>query len=146
MSPPTQALDTPTTTQDGDAPAVVFPAGLPGFPGPRSFGMFRWGASEGPYSVLVDLDDPSVRFLVVPPAAFFPEYVVDVDDVVVQELDLQDADECLLLVIVTLGERASDATANLLGPLVINTRTRRGRQAVLADSPHGTRVPLARAA
>lgn len=128
---------------DAALPAVSFPWGLPGFPGERSFALVRWGASEGPYSVLVDLGDPSVRFLVVPPAAFFPDYEVDLDDVIAAALELDDADDCLLLVIVTLGARAVDATANLLGPIVINVRTRRGMQAVLADSGHSTRVPLA---
>lgn len=140
MSSTAQAVDTKLET---GIPAVAFSSGLPGFPGARSFALVRWGASEGPYSVLVDLDDPAVRFLVVPPAAFFPYYTVDLDDVVVAALELQDADECLLLVIVTLGERAEDATANLLGPLVINVRNREGMQAVLADTGYGTRVPLA---
>ena len=126
-----------------DNPSVSFSSGLPGFPGARRFALVRWGASEGPYSVLVDLADPSVRFLVVPPAAFFPYYTVDLDDVICAALDLDEADDCLLLVIVTLGDRAEDATANLLGPLVINVRNREGMQAVLADSGYGTRVPLA---
>lgn len=125
------------------APAVDFPAGLPGFPGARSFTLVRWGASEGPYSVLVDLGDPGVRFLVVPPAVFFPDYAVDLDDAIAAALELDDADDCLLLVIVTLGARAQDATANLLGPIVINVRNRRGAQAVLSDSGYSTRVPLA---
>jgi flagellar assembly factor FliW len=34
-------------------------------------------------------------------------------------------------------------TANLLGPLVINPRTRRGRQLVLTESGYSTRHPVA---
>ena len=123
-------------------PAVRFASGLPGFPGARRFALVRWGASDGPYSVLVDVDEPGVRFLVVPPSAFFPDYEVDLDDVITMALELDDAADCLLLVIVTLGERAQDATANLLGPLVINVRNHRGLQAVLSDSGYSTRVPL----
>jgi flagellar assembly factor FliW len=33
-------------------------------------------------------------------------------------------------------------TANLLGPLVVNSRTRIGRQVVLNDSKHPLRAPL----
>ncbi len=127
-----------------DVPEVRFAAGLPGFPGPRRFALVRWGAADGPYSVLVDLDAPVVRFLVVPPQVFFPDYVVDLDDAVAEALALDDPDDCLLLVIVALGERAEDATANLLGPIVINVRTLQGLQAVLAESGHSTRVPLRR--
>jgi flagellar assembly factor FliW len=125
-----------------DVPEVMFAAGLPGFPGPRRFALVQWGDDGGPYSVMVDLDRPVVRFLVVPPQVFFPDYVVDLDDVVAAALHLDDPDDCLLLVIVALGDRAEDATANLLGPIVINVRTLEGQQAVLADSGHSTRVPL----
>lgn len=125
-----------------DVPEVMFTAGLPGFPGPRRFALVRWGDDGGPYSVMVDLDAPVVRFLVVPPQVFFPDYVVDLDDAVASALHLDDPDDCLLLVIVALGDRAEDATANLLGPIVINVRTLEGQQAVLADSGHSTRVPL----
>jgi flagellar assembly factor FliW len=125
-----------------DIPELQFRAGLPGFPGERRFALVRWGATEGPYSVLVDLDDADVRFLVAPPGLFFPHYEVDLDESTVAQLDLQDADEALVLMIVTLGERPEDATANLLGPVVINTRTREGLQAVLPEAGWSTRVPL----
>ena len=44
--------------------------------------------------------------------------------------------------IVTLGEKPEDATANLLGPVVINTRTREGLQVVLPEAGWTTKVPL----
>ena len=125
-----------------DVPELTFSSGLPGFPGPRRFALVRWGASEGPYSVLADLDSSDVRFLVMPPHVFFPDYVVDLDDAIAAKIHLDDPSDCLLLVIVTLGGRPEDATANLLGPIVINLRTLEGVQAVLAESGHSTRVPL----
>jgi flagellar assembly factor FliW len=125
-----------------DIPELQFRAGLPGFPGERRFALVRWGATEGPYSVLVDLDDNDIQFLVAPPGLFFPGYEVDLDDQTVSLLDLQSADEALVLMIVTLGERPEDATANLLGPVVINTRTREGMQAVLPETGWSTKVPL----
>jgi flagellar assembly factor FliW len=125
-----------------DIPELHFRAGLPGFPGERRFALVRWGANEGPYSVLVDLDDTDIRFLVAPPALFFPQYEVDLDDQSVGILGLQDAGEALVLMIVTLGEKPEDATANLLGPVVINTRTREGLQVVLPEAGWTTRVPL----
>jgi flagellar assembly factor FliW len=125
-----------------DIPELHFRAGLPGFAGERRFALVRWGANEGPYSVLVDLDDTDIRFLVAPPALFFPAYEVDLDDQSVELLDLQDAGEALVLMIVTLGDKPEDATANLLGPVVINTRTREGLQVVLPETGWTTKVPL----
>jgi flagellar assembly factor FliW len=125
-----------------DIPELYFRAGLPGFPGERRFALVRWGANEGPYSVLVDLDDTDIQFLVAPPGLFFPQYEVELDDQSVEVLRLQDASEALVLIIVTLGERPEDATANLLGPVVINTRTHEGLQAVLPEAGWSTKVPL----
>lgn len=138
-----------------------FRSGLPGFPGERRFALRRWvtgpaavdsargvdadgaaGLHDGPFLVLVDLDDDDIRFLVAPPAVFFPQYVVEIDDATVEALRVESAEEVLVLVIVTLGDRPEAATANLLGPVVVNTRTREGMQAVLTDSGYGTRVPL----
>jgi flagellar assembly factor FliW len=78
----------------------------------------------------------------VPPALFFADYAPELDDATVERLGLTDAADALILVIVTLGERPADATANLLGPIVINRHTRQAVQAVLAGSGYDLRTPL----
>ena len=90
--------------------------------------------------LLADPDDPSLRLLVVPPGLPFPDHEVELDDHVVARLDLRDPDEALLLVVLHAAE--TEVTANLLGPLVVNTRTRTGLQAVLADPSLSSRTPL----
>ena len=144
MSSPSQVATLPVGAVD--VPELTFAHGLPGFPDSRRFALVRWGAFEGPYSLMVDLDDPEVRFLVMPPYVFFPDYVVDLDDATAAQVHLERAEDCLLLVIVTLTGRPEDATANLLGPVVVNLQTREGVQAVLAESGYSTRAPLAPAA
>jgi flagellar assembly factor FliW len=131
------------TAGDAESTAeLTFRRGLPGFPGERHFTLVRWGDDDSPYSLLIDLESPELRFLVAPPSIFFPSYEVDLDDATVANLDLRSAEEALLLIIISATDRAETATANLLGPLVINTRTRQGVQAILAESGYGTRVPL----
>ena len=142
MSSPTKAEVATPVTAAVDVPELVSASGLPGFPGERRFALVRWGAFEGPYSLMVDLDDNDIRFLVMPPYVFFPDYTVDLDDVVAAKIHLERPEDCLLLVIVTLGSKPEDATANLLGPIVINLQTREAVQAGLAESGHSTRVPL----
>lgn len=132
----------PAHRTDNPIPSIVFAAGLPGFPNSREFALVRW-AAEGPFSVLVDLANQNVRFLVVPPMVFFPDYGIELPDDLVARLELLSPDEVLLLAIVSLGDEPMDATANLLGPLVINIRTRQGEQTVLVDSGWTTKVPLA---
>ena len=145
MPSSSQVTALPVTPVSGSpsVPELHFAHGLPGFPGERRFALVRWGAFEGPYSLMVDLDDPAVRFLVMPPYLFFPDYVVDIDDATAARVHLERAEDCLLLVIVTLTSTPEEATANLLGPVVINLQTREGVQAVLAESGYSTRTPLA---
>lgn len=123
-------------------PELRFPGGLPGFPGEERFALVQWGGDDSPFSLLKSLDTSGLEFLVVPPTTFFPDYAPDVDDDTVTKLGLTGADDALVLVIVSLADRPQDATANLLGPIVINLHSRIGVQAVLTDGDHDPRRRL----
>lgn len=123
-----------------DLPEISFPSGLPGFPDSRRFALVRWGADPA-FSVLVDLERPDTRFLVVPPDVFYPGYEAVLDDLTCALLELADAGQALLLVIVNLSDPTAP-TANLLGPIVINIANRRGVQAVLSDVAYAARTPI----
>jgi flagellar assembly factor FliW len=124
-------------------PAIELIDALPGFPELRQFGLVRLDESAMLFS-LQSLEDPDVRFLVVPPAPFFPDYAPEVDDDTAERLGLTDAEDAVLLLIVTVGERPEDATANLLAPLVVNHTTLAAKQVVLADPGLPLRTPLHR--
>jgi flagellar assembly factor FliW len=125
-----------------EIPELHFAAGLPGFPDHRRFTLVWWGDEDGPFSILVSLDEPTVEFLVVPPAMFFPDYEPEIDDDVAERLGLETAEDALLLVIVTVGDDPAAATANLLGPIIVNRHTRDAIQAVLVEGDHPLRAPL----
>lgn len=118
---------------DPGLPELTFVLPLAGFPQARRFVLVRHDET----SVLFDLrsiDDPDLRFVAVAPSAFFPGYEPEIDDATAEALELDDAADALLLVLVTIGSDAATATANLKAPLVINTRTMRAGQAVLVDA------------
>lgn len=125
-----------------EIPEIIFHAGIPGFPDARRFTLVWWGDESSPFSILSCLDDPSLEFLVVPPLAFFPLYAPEIDDDTVERLGIETEDDVILLVIVTTGDDASKATANLLAPIVINRHTRQAAQTVLAEGEHPLRAPL----
>lgn len=117
---------------------------LPGFPGHRDYvlvpaggaGLLYWlqsAAPEGP------------RFLAVPAAAYFPDYVPVIPDAVRGELGLVASDDAALYCLVTVPEGdVAAATANLRAPLVVNPATGRARQVVLLDGAHPIRRPMRR--
>jgi flagellar assembly factor FliW len=119
-----------------EPPVIEMSAGLPGFPDARRFVLVEWeddGAS--PFSVLRSLDHDSLEFLVAAPVVLFPDYAPVLDDATADTLELATADDALVLVLITVAERAEDATANLLAPVVVNVHTLRGAQVVLPDAP-----------
>lgn len=102
-----------TTGTSPDVPELVFDGGLPGFPASHRYALVEWGAAGSGLFVLRSLDEEGVEFVVITPGVFFPDYAPEIDDVTAQRLGLRVADDALLLVIVTLGERPEAATANL---------------------------------
>jgi flagellar assembly factor FliW len=122
-------------------PVIELIAPIAGFPDHRRFALVRLDDS-GLLSALRSVDDPSLRFLVVPPAPFFPDYVPEVGDDWAEQLQLTDQDDALVLLIVTPGESAAEATVNLLAPVVVNPRTRVAAQ-VLLEGNLPLKAPLA---
>lgn len=125
-----------------DTPTLTFDGGLPGFPDNHTFVLMNTELAQEPFSILRCVDDPELEFVVVPPALFFPDYTPEIDDATIGRIGLQSADEALLLVILTVGEKAVDITANLLGPIVVNQKTLQAAQAVLAGQDYDLRQPL----
>jgi flagellar assembly factor FliW len=118
-----------------ETPVIEMAAGLPGFPDARRFVLVEWGDEGSPFSVLRSLDHDRLEFLVAAPVVLFPDYAPVLDDPTADALELRAAEDALVLVLITVAERAEDATANLLAPLVINVHTLRGAQVVLPDAP-----------
>ncbi|MCZ7527678.1 MAG: flagellar assembly protein FliW [Acidimicrobiia bacterium] len=126
-------------------PEIVFGAGLPGFPGARRFVLEPWGAPDGPFWLMSCREDPDLAFVLVIPWVFFPDYDFELDPTTIARLGVQDPTDVLVYSVVTLGDRPEDATANLLGPIVVNRNTHEAVQAVLARSDYEARTPIARA-
>jgi flagellar assembly factor FliW len=125
-----------------DDKVLTFPEGLLGFPGDTRFVMVEIEGGES-YRWLQSTDDPGLSFLTVIPWPFFPDYEPEVDDQTQQELGLKSAEDAIVLCVVTVREHdPRPITANLMGPLIINSISRVGRQVVLADSGYETRAAL----
>jgi len=86
----------------------------------------------------------SVHFIVIEPGGLVPDYTPELFDADAAALDLNDATEAMVLNIVTLRQHSPlDATINLIGPVVINRRTRVGRQLVISNySKYNAHWPL----
>ena len=123
-----------------------FPFGLPGFEHLKEF--FLVPVAKNPAFVwLQAVADPAVAFLLTDPFLFFPDYAVDLGDAETGLLEAAGPDELCVYAVVTIPpEGVREMTANLLGPVVINRRSRRGLQVILDGSGYSTRHRLFREA
>ena len=141
MRPGVDTVTAVLTDLPGELPEITIPAGIVGFPGAHRFALVSV-SDDVPCFVLRSLDDENAQFVVVPPTVYFPEYAPSLDDGTATSLGLEDAEDALLLSVVTLGERAEETTANLFAPIVVNARTRTAAQVLLTGSPYQLRERL----
>jgi flagellar assembly factor FliW len=131
------------SAQPDDLPTIEFAAPIPGFPEHRRFMLVRLD-EDGLMFELASTEDPNLRFLVVPPAVFFPDYAPEVSEEPLEALGVDEAhlDQVLILLVVTIGATPADATANLLAPILIDQVSRRAVQVVLTGSDLPVRAGL----
>jgi flagellar assembly factor FliW len=121
---------------------VTFPRGLAGFPGLLEFRIF---APEGKYPLkfLQSVQSPDLSFTCVDAATVDPEFEVPLSEEDAQVLALTSPGDALVLTLVVIPDgEAKRMTANMAGPLVINTRTRVGCQVLLDTRDHPLELPV----
>lgn len=124
-----------------DIPVIELVHPMPGFPDVQRFALVQVD-DDGVLCALRSLEDPELRFLVVPPSAFFPDYAPVVDDATVADLAIDTDDDVLVLVVLNAGDSLASTTANLLAPILVNTVTRKACQVILDDPDFSVCAPL----
>ncbi len=108
--------------------------GLLGFPEYRRYIIIEHKKGS-PFLWFQCLDNPDLAFAVTDPGCFMSDYQVGNLNGSLRELGAEGVNELQIFVIVTIPKgRPQEMTANLLGPLAINIKNRRGKQLVL-DNP-----------
>jgi flagellar assembly factor FliW len=109
---------------------VSFPSGLFGFELIKDYVLID--AERQPFYWLQSLEVEQVAFITINPFLFRPDYELDIDDELVRDIGISSPEEALIFTIVTI-PASGPMTANLQGPLIINRKTRIGKQGVLTD-------------
>ena len=117
-----------------DKNLLIFPFGLVGFPACRRFVVLDAG-DDSDYQWFQSVDEPTLAFVIMDVHLLQQDFRVDVPDEGLAELDMTQTDTILIMVVVTIPPGNPDqATANLRAPLVVNLRTRKGKQMILHES------------
>jgi len=123
---------------------ISMPYGMLGFQQSQRYVVLPH-KEESPFFWYQSLDDPSLAFVITNPFLFLPGYSVDLKETI-QRMAWEDPESGSpfeMFVVVTIPSGAPEKmTANLIGPLLINNRTREAVQLVLSDSPYSHQFPL----
>lgn len=116
---------------------IHFPLGIPGFTNLKRYILLDY---KDPIKWLHAVDDPDVAFIVADPFGLFPDYSLTVEDDVEEFLEIKDAAETVVLVILNVADNRLNA--NLKAPIIVNTSKLKATQMILEDDRYSFRVPL----
>ena len=123
---------------------ITFDDGLPGFPQLRRFVVLEMENIK-PFhylQALPDDDTPPIALYLINPFLVDPSYDFRLTDSDMEAIKSKNSTELTIYAIATIPEDPGDATLNLMAPIVINVKGRRGRQVILHDSRYSVKHPL----
>lgn len=132
----------PITT--GEEKIITMPFGMLGFPEEKRYVILQH-REDSPFFWYQSVDDPALAFVITSPFLFEPDYSVPIDDTLEEMSWIEEKDKGTLelYVVVNIPSSSPDnMTANLIGPILINNRTRQAVQMVITDSPYSHKFPL----
>ncbi len=124
-----------------DDSLIIFPEGVIGFKDATRFVMFEC-SDDGMFKWLQSCDRPELAFVICEATMIVPNYKIVIGEKERQVLKLDNPEDAVVCLILVIPKDAMEATANLLGPLVMNTQTRHGMQVVVVNPQYSTRFRL----
>lgn len=128
-----------------DEALITFPEGVIGFPDATRFVIFDCG-DEGVFKWLQSCDRPELAFVICEADLILPSYKVMIGQKEKELLQLARVEDAAVVLILIIPANAMEATANLLGPIVMNSASRIGMQIVLVNPDYSTRHRIFQAA
>ena len=113
---------------------IYFPEGIIGFEGIHYY--FLFDSREGPFYWLQAESDPNLAFLLVNPRLFIENYKLMINNEDIKSIGIKNKKEILDFAIVTVPEDPSKISANLMGPIIINKKTRVAKQVISQNNEY----------
>jgi len=121
-----------------DADVIRFESGVPGFEGLRNF-LLTMNPEHEPFVWLYSIDNPLIRFLMVNPLLFRPDYSPNMNREQIADLKIEKQEDLFLYVIVTLNPNPRLSTVNMAGPVLVNLARKLGKQVIMDDPRYSIR-------
>ena len=124
-----------------DGSLINFPNGIIGFKDARRFVIFDCG-EHGVFKWLQSADIPDLAFVICEAHLIVPQYQVIIRQEEQELLQLENTEDAAICLILVIPDNPQEATANLLGPIVMNSVSRIGMQLVLINPEYSTRYKI----
>lgn len=121
---------------------ILFESGIPGFLEEKEFVLLDIPGQEI-MQMLQSLHTPDVAFFITNPHHFYTDYTFTLDNSIVEALHIEKKEEIAILSIMTVREPIQASTINLKAPIIINNRTKLGKQLILNDGPYSMKATIA---
>lgn len=128
-----------------DDRVIHFESGIPAFPDETSFVLIT--DEEHPDSIFLWLQStktPDLVFTIMDTLAVLPNYEPIVPEDEIKNIKENDDDDFFIYNIANMSasHKVEDITVNLKGPVIINQKTRRGKQVISDKQEHEIRYPI----
>ena len=123
---------------------ILFPKGIPGFEEQKNFEFFQ-EEENMPLAELNSVNQEDIKFIILRPQFFFPDYLrqVDLNHEEIELLEVTGDDQVDVWAIMTLSlSNMANSTVNLRAPLLINVRANKGLQIILDEESYSSRQRL----
>lgn len=122
---------------------IEFKNGIPGFENYKKF-IVNDIENNKDFKSIVSVDDEYVGFIAVSPFTIINDYEFDINDEVIDLLEIEKAEDVMVLGLVRLGKTVKESTVNLKAPIIINVKNNKGMQYIIQNDKYLTREPIIR--
>ena len=122
-----------------DKKIINFIDGIPGFDDQKKFIIIDNPDDTVPFKWLQSIDEPELAFVIINPFVFKDDYEFDLPKHILEKLKIREEKDVLVYSIVVIPEDITKMTANLAGPIIINSREMLGKQIILDDNRYKTK-------
>jgi flagellar assembly factor FliW len=126
-----------------DEKIITMKRGIPGFPGRNRFVMLNREESH-PFLWYQCVDDPKLAFVLLNPFLLKPDFSFDFNPIL-SEMSWQTDETSSLAIFIIVNASSGDPakmTANLMAPLIINTKRYEAIQHILQDGVYSHKYPI----
>lgn len=118
---------------------IQFQEGLPAFEDEKEFVIILNEDEENPFHWLQSIKSPNLSFVILNPFEIFKDYDLLLPETAINKLKIEKQEDIIIYTMVVVPDDMTKMTTNLLGPIVINTKGKLGKQVILEETKYNTK-------